>query len=318
MLDFSSGSEEDKEKQGIHRKTSKPSTGDGNRDENSTGPGRMSLRHHGFSRLLERIKGKVESRDGDSSPGVGESPFNTDSEDHEDVGNREDTSSGIHRTGNGAVCLPKMTSTPRDISNSSGKEDNMREFRERQKGVSLLKESDDTVKKIQDLGVWKNTKVDVESDENTAHKLKTTVPVVDQIHGYSEESEDFDLEASRKEMLLASGRVKDSGRRSVCHRRRQSASVRNKARSKYKEDIETFTSSEDEHTPVKRGRSSGCLQTERSTVDMPKDGPRATTGRMERPAAKPKAVLFTCLKGQMSPAAKGGDWTIDRVLGQIQ
>ncbi|XP_044052654.1 DNA excision repair protein ERCC-6-like 2 isoform X2 [Siniperca chuatsi] len=327
VLDFSSGSEEDEEERGLKRKVPNPSAV---RGKDATGSGRMSLLQHGFSRLLERVKGKPELGEGDSSMGVEESPSEEDAEDQE----REGTSYGICKssnTGNGAVCLPKLGTKNWDTS----REDRENRGGGRQERVSLVKQSDDAVREGQGLKGWTNKKitVDEESDENPLpdkkkpNKFKTTVPKVHRFEDYSDESEDLDIEAMtgpKRDTLNSHGRGGDRERgRLDRNRKRQSACVRDKARSKYTEDIEIFTSSEDEHAPVKKGRSTGCHftspQTERSTVELPKSGQRAaTTIRTERQSGMPKAVSHTSLKGQTSPASKGKDGTIDTVLGGVQ
>ncbi|XP_034397604.1 DNA excision repair protein ERCC-6-like 2 isoform X2 [Cyclopterus lumpus] len=331
VLDFSSGSEEDEDEQGLKRKASSPSAIDGNTSGNAvTGPGRMSLLQHGFSRLLERVKGKPELAEGDSSDTVDESPFEEDAEDQK----MEATSSGITKnsnTRNGPVCFPKFGPKTWDFSSGSDREDGDNGDKKTQERFPLLKKSDDAVRKRQDLKgrANKKTPVDEESDEKASsnkkkpNKVKTPVPKVRCFEGYSDESDDLDIEAKtwpRRDTLNSHG---PRGRERLDrNRKRQSAGVRDNARSKYTEDIETFTSSEDEHTPVKKGRSTGCHftspQMERSRVELAKDGRRAsTTNRTEREAAAPKAVSFTNLKSQTSPASKGKDRTIDSVLGGV-
>ncbi|TDH12811.1 hypothetical protein EPR50_G00051870 [Perca flavescens] len=331
VLDFSSGSEEDEEEQGLKRKVSKPSVVDGNMGANAaTGPCRMSLLQHGFSRLLERVKEKPELAEGDSSPGF-ESPPEEDAEDQK----IESTSSGICKhsnIGNGAVCLPKLKTTTWDISS---REDGENRDAGRQERVSLLKQRNDALRKRKGLEGWTDKKitVDEESDENSSpdtkkpNKLKTPLPKVRGFESYSDESEDLDIEVKtwpKRDAFKSESRGRDRGRQRLDHnRKRESASVRDKARSKYTEDIDTFTSSsEDEHTPIKKGRSTGCHftspQNERSRVKLPKDGQRAaTTDRTETQAGMCKAVSFTSLKSQTSPASKEKDGTVDSVLGGV-
>ncbi|XP_040011882.1 DNA excision repair protein ERCC-6-like 2 isoform X2 [Xiphias gladius] len=331
VLDFSSGSEEDEIEQRFKRKASNPSAVDGNRSGNAdTGPGRMSLLQHGFSRFLERIKEIPELGEGDSSPGVEESPSDKDTEDHEKLRKNECTSSGIYKssnTGNGAVCLPKLGTKTWEISSVSDREDIRNGAGGRQNRVSLLKENDDAARKRYGMKGWTNEEMTVDggSDKNSPdkkpNKLKTTVPTVHRFESYSDESEDFDLGAStwsKKGTFNSHGRGQDRSRRHLdCNKKRQTTSVRNKARSKHTEAIETCTSSEDEHTPFKKGRSHlTSPQTERSSADMPQDGQRAAT--TERDIGIPRAVSFTGTKSQTSPASKGKDGTIDSVLGGLQ
>ncbi|XP_073322863.1 DNA excision repair protein ERCC-6-like 2 isoform X2 [Pagrus major] len=325
VLDFSSGSEEDEVVQGFKSRTSNPSAVDGNRGGNAaTGPSRLSLFQHGFSRLLEGVKGKPELGEGDSS--VEESPFEEDVEDQK----REGTSSGICKssnTGNGAVCLSKMGTKTRDLSSGSDKEEREKRDGGRQERVSLVKQSERQGQKG-----WTNKKITVfeESDEISSpykkkpNKLNASIPRVHHFEGYSDESEDLDLEAlsgPKRDTFDSNTKGGDKGRgRLDCNRKWLNSSVRDKARPKYSEEIETFTSSEDEHTPVKKARPAGCHftspQTERSRVELPKDGRRAaTTDGAERRAGSSKAVSFTSLKG---PSSKGKDGTIDSVLGGVQ
>ncbi|KAA8593001.1 hypothetical protein FQN60_018456, partial [Etheostoma spectabile] len=319
VLDFSSGSEEDEEEQGLKRKASKPSAVDGNKGANAaTGPGRMSLLQHGFSRLLEMVKEKPELVEGDSSPGS-ESPHEEDAEGQK----TERTSSGICKSsniGNGAATITWEISSREDGENGDAR---------RQERVSLLKHSTDALRNTKGLEIT----VDEESVENSSAetkkliKLKTQVPKVRCFDGYSDESEDMDIEAKtgpKKDAFKSHCRGGDRGRERLDHnRKRECARVRRKARSKYTEDIDTFTSSsEDEHTPVKKGRSTGCHftspHTERSRVELPKNGQRAaTTDRTERQAGMCKGVSFTSLKNQTSLASKENDGTIDSVLGGV-
>lgn len=327
VLDFSSGSEEDEVEQGFKGRMSNPSAVDGNRGGNAaTGASRLSLFQHGFSTLLEGVEGKQELGEGDSS--VEESPFEEEVEDQKTEG----ASSGLCKssdTGNGAVCLSKMGKKTRDLSSGSDMEEREKRGGGRQEGVSLVKQSE-----RQGPKGWTNKKITVfeESDEISSpvkkkpNKLNTTIPRVHHFEGYSDESEDLDLEAMtgpKRDAFDSNTKGGDKGRgRLDRNRERKSSSVRDKARSKYSDEIEieTFTSSEDEHTAVKKARPAGCQftspQTERSRDELPKDGQRAaTTDRAERRAGSSKAVSFTSLKSQ---ASKGKEGTIDSVLGQIQ
>ncbi|XP_071374423.1 DNA excision repair protein ERCC-6-like 2 [Centroberyx affinis] len=344
VLDFSSGSEDDEEEQGAKRKASDPSvvvgTGGGNA---STFPGRISLLQHGFSRLLQRVGVKPGSGDGDSCQSEGDSVEESASEENgEDQGNsgkKEGMSSGVgkstSRPDNGAARDPK--SRTKNVSSGSEREDGGNKNGGRQEGVPLLEESDVSGREKPGLKGWtkRKIKVDDESDEDSGsdkekpNKATTTVPRVHHFESYSDESEDLDIEAMTRPRMDASnsrGRGRLGG-----NRKRQS--IRNQARSKYTDDIETFTSSDEEHTPVKRGRSRGLHsttpQTERSRVGLPRGEQRdcpdrhevaETTDRTgtERRQEKPKAVSFTGLKTQMSPTSKGMGGTIDSVLGGVQ
>lgn len=327
VLDFSSGSEEDEDEQGLRRKMSKPSAVGGNRGGNvAIGPARLSLLQHGFSELFEGVKGKPALGEGDSSPSVGESPSEEDAKDQKE----EDTSSSNCNAGNGVVRLPKLGTKTWDICSSSDKEDSKNREEGRQKGVSLVNQSDETVRKRRCLKGWTNktTTEDEESGEYSSHdkkkpnKLNRTVPKVHHFEVYSDESEDLDIEKMTRPKKKASDSYGEGGderrRKAYCNRKRQNASIGDKARSKYSKDIEMFTSSEDEHTPFKKGRPARChftsAQTESSRVELPKYG--RTTGTTEIQAGMSKAVSFTRVKSPTSAASKGMDGTIDSVLGQ--
>lgn len=320
VLDFSSGSEEDENDQGISRRTSKPSAADGIRGGNvASGPGRMSLLLHGFSKLFERVKGTPEFRDGDSSSWAEESE-----EDAKDQ-KREGTSSSICNTG-------KLGTETSDNSSSSDREDCENGEKGRQQGASVVKQSN--VRKRHGLKGWtdkKSTEDEVSDehslpDKNKPTKLNWTPSKVHHFEVYSDESEDLDVEIIKrpKRNALEShsiGGDKEETRERVDHnRKRQSASIGDKARSKYSEDIEAFTSSEDEYIPRKKGRSTGCLfaspQTEGSGVELSQHGQSATS--LKRRVRMSKVVSFTRLKGDTPPTAKGKDVSIDSVLGQAQ
>uniref|UniRef100_A0A8D3CNJ1 Excision repair cross-complementation group 6-like 2 n=1 Tax=Scophthalmus maximus TaxID=52904 RepID=A0A8D3CNJ1_SCOMX len=217
VLDFSSGSEEDDDEQRSKRKASNPRAVDGSRSGNATtAPGQMSLIQHGFSRLLERVKGRPEM--GEDAE---ESRSDTDAEDH-------------------GISL--------DVSSDSDGEDGVNGAGAKKKRVSLLKESEFKVNGGRDVN---------SSPDKKANKLQTSVPTVHCFEGHSDESEDFDLEESTwptRGAFNSHSRGRGRGRGTPdCNRKRQTTSARNKARSKYTEVIETFTSSEEEHTPVKKG-----------------------------------------------------------------
>uniref|UniRef100_A0A3B4ZVU9 ERCC excision repair 6 like 2 n=1 Tax=Stegastes partitus TaxID=144197 RepID=A0A3B4ZVU9_9TELE len=269
VLDFSSGSEEDEEEQGLKRKASKPSADDdGNRSGNaSTSPGRMTLLQHGFSKLLERVKQKPELADGDSSSGAEGSSFEGDAADQK-----------CSNAGNGAAGIPKFGAKTWDTSSGSDRK--------------LLNEGDSAARGKQGPKQWINGKITIgeDSDENSspdkkkANNLKATVPKTRHFEGCSDESEDLDLEAkmwSKKDASDTHDRGGERGKGKLDgSKKKQSVSVRNKAR--YSDNIETFTSSEDEReTPQK----------ERCRAKPPKHGQRAAA---ETQAGK--EVSFTSLK----------------------
>ncbi|XP_076021280.1 DNA excision repair protein ERCC-6-like 2 isoform X2 [Genypterus blacodes] len=332
VLDFSSGSEDDEE-QGVKRKAP-DTTAKGARDGSSaTVPGQMSLLQLGISRLLQRVRGEPGSGDGDSSPGKGGSVEESSTEeDGEDAGNKaEGSSSGIYKkssTGNEPVHFPKSTTKTWHISSGSEREDGEDEDGGGQESLSLLKESGDAAKGWLRKNMIVNEKNDG-SHKKKPYKLKATTPRVHQLQGYSDESEDLDIAAktwTKKEPLNSYGKGGDGERGRLDYgRKRQSAGLRDLARSKYTGNIETFTSSEDEHTSVKRGRSTGCTLTAqragRSRADLPLVEQRAASTERRSTARRPempKAVSFTGLKCQTSPISKGNNGTIDCVLGGVQ
>ncbi|XP_072242959.1 DNA excision repair protein ERCC-6-like 2 [Leuresthes tenuis] len=290
VLDFSSGSEMDEDVQGLKDKASDPSADDDIRSgKANTGPGRMSLLQQGFSRLLERVKERPELGEGGSSSDVEGSPFEEDADDLQ-IRNTSNGISKISSVGNGALCVPKSGSKTWDTSLNRKHEGNGDE-------ISLLKEGDYAVRRQgQKRWIDQQISVDDESDENAslvkkkADKLNTRLPKGLHFEGCSDESEDLDLEAK---YLHASNRGGHGGRGSDRYKRRQRASARDKGRSKYTEDIETFTSSEDEHTSP-------------------------ATGSTERLAGVPKGISFTSLRGPTSPASKEKNGAIDSVLGGVQ
>lgn len=291
---------------------SKPGAGVGSRGENvATSSGHLSLFQHGFSKLLENVKRNPELGDEDSSLSADESPSEEDAKDQ----NRKGIFSGVCHSVNR---LSKSEIKPPDISSRSDREDTENEDTERVKRVSLSKQSDDAIRRRQSLKGWtdKKTPEDEESDENSSPdetepvKLNGTILKERRLEIYSDESEDLDIEIMTKPKKNASDSHSKGGKerreRVDCSRkRRKSVSVRDKVRPKFSEDIEAFTSSEDEHTPFKKGRPLG-----------PKHGQCA--GTTERRAEMSRPVPFTGLKHQASPAVKGKDGTIDSVLGQVR
>uniref|UniRef100_A0A3Q2PT13 Excision repair cross-complementation group 6-like 2 n=1 Tax=Fundulus heteroclitus TaxID=8078 RepID=A0A3Q2PT13_FUNHE len=300
VLDFSSGSESDEELQGLKRKASNSSAGHGNRSGKAApGPVQMSLLQHGFSRLLERVKDRRELREEDCSSSAEGSPF------EEDAGDQkiEEGSADICTTsckGNGAACLPESETKAEDKSVGSDRKD-----RDDGNNIISLKEGDYAVRRRQGLKARMNKQiaVDDESDgdfspENKrAKKIKTPVAKVDLFETCSEESEDLDLEAKAGPKSRASNlcdKEGNGGRGKPGHsRRRQSANARDKARAKHTEQIEAFTSSEDEHTAPE-------------------------TDATERRAGRPGAVSFTSLRSPTTPASEKKKQTIDSVLGGVQ
>nr|XP_043882381.1 DNA excision repair protein ERCC-6-like 2 isoform X1 [Solea senegalensis] len=295
LLDFSSGSEEDGDGQLFQRKVSSSSAEDGNRGGNAAiGAGQMNLLQHGFSRFLERVKGTPEVK-GDSS---------SDEEILSDTGagipEKLETNDCMYKsskTENGSDCLPKVGTKPLNVSRDADRDDE-------DNGARTRQENDEAVKKRQGLKGWKDKKkaIDWESDENSSNKPKTTGHCFE---GYSEESEDFDLEkiaCSKKGALNSQRKGQDRGRDTFefneVKRKRQTTSARNQARSKYTESTETYTSSEDEHTPKKKGSFTG--------------------GHFTSPRTEQSRVDGKISASMKSPTSQGKDGTIDSVLGGVQ
>uniref|UniRef100_A0A3B3Y0G0 Excision repair cross-complementation group 6-like 2 n=1 Tax=Poecilia mexicana TaxID=48701 RepID=A0A3B3Y0G0_9TELE len=261
VLDFSSGSETDEELQGPKPKTTNSSAGHGNRSGKAAGgPVHMSLLQHGFSRLLETIKDRQQLREGDCSSSAEGSPF------EEEAGDQkiDDTCTGIRTTsceGNGVARLPESETKPQNKSIGSDRKD-----RDDGNNILLLKEGDH------------ESDGNSSPENNKASRLKTTVTKVHQFEGCSDESEDVDLEAqicSQRGASNLQNKEDDGGRRKPGRsRRRQSAGARDKARSKFTEAIEAFTSSEDERSaPGRRaGRSEVASFTRLRGSTTPRDG----------------------------------------------
>lgn len=313
VLDFSSGSEEDVEEHSVKKKASDCSAVGGTKTGNAvSGPDRITLLQHGFSRLLQAVNKNTESGKGDSSPDVEEITSEEDTKDQVNSEKKDSTSSGTIKCSNranGAVCLPKLGTR---VEENGG----------RQERISLLKQTGDAVTKglVQNDWACKKVIMDKESDENsspdrqTCNKPKIIVPKVQQFNHYSDESEDLDIDTMtchKKGTFSSHSR----GGRVGFNRKRLSASERDKARSKQTEDIETFTSSEDEHTPVKKERSKEC-NFWTSQTDRPRASETDKT-RIEKQTRASKTVSFTHLTHQRSPASKRDGGTIDSVLGKI-
>lgn len=292
VLDFSSGSETDEELQGPKPKTRNSSAGHGSRSGKAAGgPVHMSLLQHGFSRLLESVKDRQQLREGDRSSSAEGSPF------EEEAGEQkiDETSTGICTTsceGNGPARLPESETKSPNKSTDSDRQD-----RDDGSNILLLKMGDYAER--QRLGLKRRLNKQIaakdESDGNSspenkkANRLKTTVTKVHQFEGCSDESEDLDVEAqicSKRGASNLHNKEEDGGRRKPGRgRRRQSGIARDKARSKYTEVIEAFTSSEDE---------------------------RSAPGRRAR---RSEVASFTSLRGSTTPASEEKEQTIDNVLG---
>ncbi|XP_047237730.1 DNA excision repair protein ERCC-6-like 2 isoform X2 [Girardinichthys multiradiatus] len=291
MLDFSSGSETDEELRELKGKASNSSTGHGNRSgKAATGPVQMSLLQHGFSRLLETVRERQLLREGGCSSSAEGSPFEEDAGDQE----IEDTSRGICTTSckeNGAACLPEWEAEAQHKSIGSDRKD-----RDDGNNILSLKEGGYAIRRRQGLKQWinKQTAVDDDSDRSSSpenkkpNKVKTTVPKGHLFEGCSDESDDLDLEVrtcSKRKVLNFYRKDGDGGRGKLGNSRR-----RQRDKPRHIDEIEAFTSSEDEHAA--------------SATDA--------TGRRGGRSA------FTSVRSPTTPASEEKKQTIDSVLGGVQ
>uniref|UniRef100_A0A674P4R6 Excision repair cross-complementation group 6-like 2 n=1 Tax=Takifugu rubripes TaxID=31033 RepID=A0A674P4R6_TAKRU len=129
------------------------------------------------------------------------------------------------------------------------------------------------------------------SSPNNSRQGDFSRPVQKSYHAevYSDESEDLDTEITTRQKESTSG----SKQRADCNKKRQHVSI--KDRSKSSEDVEMFTSSEEEHTPSKKGKRARCHVT---SVQTKKSGPSS--------------------KCQPSPTSGRRAGAIDSVLGRVQ
>ncbi|XP_038137424.1 DNA excision repair protein ERCC-6-like 2 isoform X2 [Cyprinodon tularosa] len=293
VLDFSSGSETDEELQGLKRKASNSSAGHGSRSgKAANGPIPMSLLQHGFSKVLETVKERQQLKEGNSTSSDKGSAFEEDAEDQK-IG---ETSTGICTTSckaNGAACLPESVTKSKDEaigSDRRGRDDGHKMLSSKKEDYVLSRRQG--LKRLMDTDIA----VDEESDGNSspenrnANKFKTRNPKVHFFERCSDESEDLDLETEK----WSKNKKGDAGRGKPGHSiRRQSASARDKARSKQREEIESFTSSEDE-----------CATPATNVT-------RRRTGRSE-------AGSFTSLRSPTSRTSEDKNKPIDSVLGGVQ
>ena len=144
------------------------------------------------------------------------------------------------------------------------------------------------------------------SGRDALAEAKTTVPRMQPIEFHSDESEDLGSE-TRKEPVLQNEAT----------------------RARHTEDIETFTSSDEEPSPVKRRRSSACPVSS-PWKNKPRAHRQAHTPRADRREDSPgpsrrtarPSVSFTSLRHKddhhPTPGGQGApDGTIDHVLGKF-
>lgn len=283
VLDFSSGSEDEEDGRAMKSKMVKPGPVDSSSSGNvASGPGRMSLLQHGFSKLLETVKNKVEGGDGESSSDVEE---NT-SEEKSDNERRETTSSPVCTKSNVDACPSKVGTKTWDLSSSSDTEGTSCKEAERRNKPFLTRQSDDAVRKIHQK----------QRNPGPSHRC---------FESYSDESDDLDVETKTKPTNVAvdlRAKVRNiQSARSGSNRGRQNGGAGGKSRCS--EDIEMFTSSEEEHTPVKRARPAGRNFISPQNTNIP-----------QKSAERSRAVSLTGPKTPTSLTVRG---TIDSVLGWL-
>ncbi|XP_056887960.1 DNA excision repair protein ERCC-6-like 2 isoform X2 [Takifugu flavidus] len=265
VLDFSSGSEEDECE---FLKNAVDTKRGGNA---ATEP--MSLLQHGFSKLLERVNGKAELIEDESCPSE------SSEEDLEDQGK---TASSIPCNPDNHARCPKLQRKTADISSSSdsGGRNEGRNDKTRHHWKRWTKE-----------GRTGGEEGEKKSSPNNSRHGDFSRPVQKSYHAevYSDESEDLDTEITTRQKESTSG----SKQRADCNKKRQHVSI--KDRSKSSEDVEMFTSSEEEHTPSKKGKRARCHVT---SVQTKKSGPSS--------------------KCQPSPTSGRRAGAIDSVLGRVQ
>lgn len=285
VLDFSSGSEEDECE---FLKNSVDTKKGGNA---AIVP--MTLQQHGFSKLLERVDGKPELIEEESCPNIEES-----SEEAEDQQGK--ATSSVPSNPDNHARLQRKTC---DISSSSDGEDSV----EGRNDKISAAQSDESVRRHHGK---KWTKMGGNEDREGLKKfspIKSRHSELSRAYhaeAYSDESEDLDMEITTRCRENTSDCNEGTRRRKRvdCHKKRQRESV--KFRSNSSEDIETFTSSEEEHTPLKKGKHAGCHVTSAQT-----ERPRVKKSGQSSKSSSPKC--------QTSPTSSRGAGAIDSVLGKV-
>lgn len=288
MLDFSSGSEEDVfefQKNAVDTKRG------GNA---ATEP--MSLLQHGFSKLLERVNGNPPLIKEDSCPSIDES-----SEEEDENHQGKTTSNVPSNPDNHTVCL-KLQRTTSNISSSSESKDREEERNDK---ISVA-QSDESFRRRHPVRRWTKERwtEDEEGEKNSStnkhrhSELSRRVQKSYHAEAYSAESEDLNMEIMTRSKENTSGCNEGNRRRKREDYNKQRQRVSVKDRSKHLEDIEMFTSSEEEHTPLKKSKPTGyCItsaRTERSRVKK--------SGQSSKSSSSPKCQKVGA---------------IDSVLGQI-
>ncbi|XP_055017810.1 DNA excision repair protein ERCC-6-like 2 [Boleophthalmus pectinirostris] len=249
VLDFSSGSDDD---EGITKKLSDPYTN----EANTSTPGRMTLLQHGFSKLLQRIKGTPDSIEGG-------------------ISNVDDSSSDD------------------DNQHSSS---NLTNF-------TTLKDSDKLKKEeFKILSDSEPDEKDVSKKEQISKtkKRKAFVPLPNIFQSYSDESEDLDIE------VMTSNRKKVPKRTATVGEKSKTRQKLGPNKVKFTEEIEAFSSSEDEQMrkkPRPKGSRFNSPVKERVTSN-------------NRGFVTPEKQSRVSKTYSQSPQSKNG--SIDTVLGGVQ
>uniref|UniRef100_A0A672GEA1 Excision repair cross-complementation group 6-like 2 n=1 Tax=Salarias fasciatus TaxID=181472 RepID=A0A672GEA1_SALFA len=198
VLDFSSGSEAE-EDIGPKRKASNVGADDGSK---SGSAGRVSLLQHGFSRLLERVKEKLDLEEGDSSPDADGSLVEEDVQDQE----MDAFSSGACRnskTENDAIAFQKCADKQPEQRNG---EDLLLKENSASEGRSDMKRC-----------IKRRTAMDERSDENSSpdkKRINTHKTAVPRVHRGVQEVAYFHsnqrvVGGSKAEELISRAAVRD-------------------------------------------------------------------------------------------------------------
>lgn len=292
MLDFTSGSEEDECE---FQKNAVDTMRGGN-----AATEQLSLLQHGFSKLLERVNGNPKVIKEDSCPSI------EDSSDEEDENQQGRTAANVpSNPDNHTVCL-KLQSTTSNISRnleSKGREG------ERNDKISVA-QSDESFRRHSVKRWTKERWTEVEEGEKNPTVNKHTYSersrkVQKSYHAeaYSAESEDLDMEIMTRSKEMTSGCNKGNRRRKREYFNKQRQLISVKDRSKHSEDIDLFTSSEEEHTPLKKGKPAGChitsAQTEKSGAKKSGQSSKSSSPKCKtRPSPSERAESIDSVLGQ--------------------
>uniref|UniRef100_A0A8C8H8P0 Excision repair cross-complementation group 6-like 2 n=1 Tax=Oncorhynchus tshawytscha TaxID=74940 RepID=A0A8C8H8P0_ONCTS len=302
-------------------------------------PGRLSLLQHGFSRLLQRsgVMAGSGSESGEHSQSEG---GRSDSEEDSDEDISAMAPKGLSTAGSGGPQTPTLApkggnhldaaplKNDWDVSSGSEREEERNGGRwDGQRGrdhdpVTLSGESDDMGRKIQNLkqGIRRKRRVEEDSDDDSppssGSKRSNTKTPVSRMHQvmFDSESEDIDIEelirpCAQTHVLKrppAHLRRREMGRDGGSKRETSNRPVDQSRRTRQAEDIETFTSSDENHTPVERVRS----------VTAPQNHNHGRGPQTDQHGARafPNPIV-----DQTVPSAKGPPCgTIDNVLGGVR